>query len=208
MVGSAATFCYLGIPSSHRFSLSLTSCFTGYTHCCYTKNVFCMATSQLQWPGFHLWIIHCPTQSHTNPKLPNAPCTHEQWCRCGHTLQLLDVHKETQIQMDTHACKCSRMQNKHTLGFGVLVSILSLSPSLCLSGGLAVVIWHTAAIAAVLFYACGDASLLVCILYVWLYVCSCMTMCICIFLYVSLLFAWLPFLPPRCCAVLPSGCVI
>lgn len=119
--------------------------------------------------------------------------------RCTQRDTNTDGHTRLQMQQDA--------KQTHTLGFGVLVSILSLPFSVSL-GGLAVVIWHTAAVAAVLFYACGDASLLVCILYVWLYVCPCMAMCTCVFLYVSLPFAWIPFLPPRCCAVLPSECVI
>lgn len=184
MVGSASTFHYLGIPTPHRyngiFSLSKTACVTCCTRCCYTNNLFCPATSQLKWPRFHLWIIHRCTQSHTNPKLPNAPCTHEQWCRCGHTLQLLDIHKETQIQMDTHPCECSRMQKKkntHTRVWCPSFYSLSLSPSL--SG---VSLWsYDTLLLLLLFYACGDASLLMWILYIWfMYDSECMLIFVCI----------------------------
>lgn len=77
-------------------------------------------------------------------------------------------------------------------------SFYSLALPLCLSQGVSLWSYDTLLL-LLLFYACGDASLLVCVLYLRLHVCSCMTMHVWFFLYVSLPFAWILFLPPSLC---------
>lgn len=106
------------------------------TVCSYTNGLLSPGNKHLatQTLRFHHRIIQCYTASHTH-KHPNAPYTHEQWCTHADMLSSSSTDTNRHTHRWTHTRRCSRTQNKHTQGFGVLVSIcgeaiLSLSGSL------------------------------------------------------------------------------
>ena len=102
------------------------------TVCSYTHGPLSSGNKHLatQTPRFHHWIIHCYTHTH------HIYTSNDAHMRIHiHSSSSTDTNRHTRRW--THTRRCSRTQNKHTQGFGVLVSIcgeailsLWLSPSL------------------------------------------------------------------------------